>query len=104
MQRQRTFTSRSQTDPITGNKLSHPITFDTVVAATRFPSHSHGSHHGYFFFANYHAEGTGTEARKAGTDMYVFYLSKNERREDGIVSKINVITIKNNPPNKNHKK
>ena len=36
--------------------------------------------------------------------MYVFYLSKNERREDGIVSKSNVITIKNNPPNKNHKK
>ena len=103
MQRQRTFTSRSQTDPITGNKLSHPITFDTVVAATRFPSHSLTDPiTGIFFSANYHAEGTGTEARKAGTDMYVFYLSKNERREDGIVSKINVITIKNNPPNKNH--
>ena len=40
VQRQRTFQSRNQTDPITGNKLSHPITFDTVVAATRFPSHS----------------------------------------------------------------
>ena len=49
-------------------------------------------------------EGTGTEARKAGTDMYIFYLSKNERREDEIVSKSDVITIKNNPPNKNHKK
>ena len=36
--------------------------------------------------------------------MNIFYLSKNERREDEIVSKSDVITIKNNPPNKNHKK
>ena len=88
-----------------GHELFRTLTFFRVVftvSTAQLPQHiSHSIAQRHSFHGTI---STGTEARKAGTDMYIFYLSKNERREDEIVSKSDVITIKNYPPNENHKK
>ena len=67
--------------------ISHSIaqrhSLHGTVSTAQLPQHiSHSIAQRHSFHGTI---STGTEARKAGTDMYIFYLSKNERREDGIV-------------------